>query len=293
VVDNGCSDEMAQIVRSYGDPRIVLVRQKNNGYAGGVMAAAAAATGDYFAVLDSDDQLMPSFVEVMLAQVEAHPELAAVGCDAHLFRDEDGGLFGRGYLRSIGARVPHAAGEVLTVDDVVGGRVPYYTGAIRRDAWDAVGGYQPGVEAIDESVLIWLRLASAFQVRLLPDRLARYRVRDDSLSHDPAEVEQFERALMQTFEGFAASSGNPAHARIVSAPLRRLRYHQELRRARWAFAEGDDPRALAAARRAVAQRRTARAVGVVVMMRVWPGLLRRAYPVKRWATDVVRQYVNG
>jgi glycosyltransferase involved in cell wall biosynthesis len=282
VVDNGNSDAIAAIVRSYAhDPRIRLVRQDNKGYTGGVMAAARHATGDYFCVLDSDDQLTPDYVQRMVSFLETHPEADAVGCDAHLFVDGERRSFGRGYLHSTGTRPPSPAGEVLTVDAVLGGRVPYYTGAVRREAWNAVGGYEPGVADIDESVLIWLRLATQFHVYLLPDRLARYRVREESLSRDSRKVERFESALIGTFERFAGESGDPDHLAAVEAPLRRLRYHQALRRARVAFIDGDIPAARAFARDAYTHRHTLRAAVAVGSVALAPRLLAVLYPLKQ------------
>jgi Glycosyl transferase family 2 len=289
VVDNGNSEAVASIVYSFDDKRIRLVRQENRGYTGGVMAAAAVARGDYFCVLDSDDQLMPQFAKTVLDYLDAHPEVDAVGCDAHLFLDGDERHFGRSYLRSIGSWIPSPDGEVLTVDHVLGGRVPYYTGAIRQAAWRAAGGYQPGVEGVDESVLIWLRLTSDFEVRLLPDKLARYRVREDSLSRDPDKVEEFESSLIRTFEMFGGSSMDPRHAQVVETPIRRLRYHQALRRARWAFGDGDIPASRRFARDAFAQKHTLRAGAIVLLLKLSPWLLRSAYPLKQWLGRAARR----
>jgi glycosyltransferase involved in cell wall biosynthesis len=289
VVDNGNSESIAKIVESYSDPRIRLVRQENRGYTGGVMAAAAVARGDYISVLDSDDQLMPEFVHTMLKYIDAHPEVDAVGCDAHLFHDGDERPAGRGYLHSIGSRVPSADGDLLSVDDVLAGRVPYYTCAIRKAAWQEVGGYQPGVDGVDESVLIWLRLAGAFEVRLLPAKLARYRVREDSLSREPDKVEGFEESLIHTFEQFAAESADAQHQHIVQAPVRRLRYHQALRRARWAFSDGDIGAARRFARDALAQQRTLRAVAIVLLLKFTPRLLRSVYPLKQRLGQAARR----
>lgn len=289
VVDNGNDDAIAAIVSAHDDERIRLVRQPNKGYTGGVMAAAAVATGEYVSVLDSDDQLTPHFVAVMLDELRTHPDSGAVGCDAHLFTDDDDQPYGRGYLHSIGIRPPVPGGRILTVEDVLAGRVPYYTSVIRRTSWEAVGGYDPGIDGIDESVLIWLRLASRFSVRLLRDKLARYRVREDSLSRDPAKVEAFEKALIHTFELFADQSDDPRHTRIARGPVRRLRYHQALRRARRAFAEGDSRSALRCAQQAVAQRPTPRAVAVVVLLRVAPRILTHAYPLKQRLEQAARR----
>ncbi|WP_369255713.1 glycosyltransferase family 2 protein [Geodermatophilus amargosae] len=282
VVDNGNSDTIASIVRrSSRDERVRLVRQENRGYRGGVMAAAAVACGDHLCVLDSDDEVMPEFTATVLDHLDAHPSVAAVGCDAQLVLDGDERPALRSYLESLGSRPPADGGDVLTVEDVLGGRVPYYTGAIRRDAWEAVGGYEPGVEDVDESVLIWLRLARDFEVHLLPDRIARYRVRDGSLSRDPGKLEEFERSLIRTFEVFAEQSGDPQHRSIAQTPVRRLRYHRALRRARWSFVDGDVDAARRLVRYAHAQRATLRAGAVLLLLHLPSGLLTRLHPLQQ------------
>jgi glycosyltransferase involved in cell wall biosynthesis len=279
VVDNGNSDTIAAIVREFADDaRVRLVRQENRGYEGGVMAAAAVARGDYFCVLDSDDEVMPEFTATVLDFLDGHPSVDAVGCDAHMVLDGDERPSLRSYLQSIDCRPPAEGGEVLTVEQVLSGRVPYYTGAVRAEAWRAVGGYEPQGEC---DVLLWLRLASRFDVRLLPDKLGRYRVRDESASRRPDRIEEFESSLIRTFERFAEESGEPRHRAIAQSPVRRLRYHQELRRARWAFVDGDIASARRHARDAREQRGTLRAAAVVLLLQLSPGLLTRIHPLKQ------------
>ena len=285
VVDNGRSEEMAEIVGSYAsDPRIHLVRQENRGYVGGLTAAAEVATGDYLCPLDSDDQVTPDFVEVVAGVLTARPQIAAVGCDAHLFLHESGLPYGRGYLHSIGVAAPPPQGRRVEFEDVLAGMVPYYTAAISRRAWDAVGGYAAGSDQVDESVDIWLRLVEYGEVVLLPDRLARYRVREDSLSRDPASVEQFERALIHTFELHAELTGRPENVAAMERTTSRLRYHQALRRARWALVDGNIEDARRFVRDGLAERRTARLLAVAVLIRVAPRLLRRIHPWKERIT---------
>ena len=292
VVDNGRSDEVADIVGTYlRDARVSLIRQNNRGYTGGVMAAAAVARGDYLCVLDSDDLLRPDYVRTVRHCLQAHPDVDALGCDASLFVDGEQGFFGRGYLRSLGIRPPSRAGEALTVVDVLGGRVPYYTAAIRREAWDAVGGYEPGVPDIDESVLIWLRLAAQYEVRLIPDRLGVYRVREQSLSRDPAKVERFESSLIRTFEMFAEETRRPELRRAAARPVRRLRYHQALRRARWCFIDGDLEAARSFALEAYRHQRTVRAAAVIGVLRLPPRVLASVYPAKQRLSALGRRAI--
>ncbi len=293
VVDNGNSDEIASIVTSFAaeDPRVRLVRQENRGYAGGVMAAAAVARGDWFCVLDSDDGVMPEFTATLLDFLDGHPTVDAVGCDAYMVLDGDAQPSRRSYLQSFDCSPPAADGDVLTLEQVLAGRVPYYTGAIRKQVWQAVGGYEDGVES---DVLIWLRLARDFDVRLLPERLGRCRVREQSLSRDPARIEDFESSMIRTFEAFAQQSCDPRHLAIAQARVRRLRYHQDLRRARWAFLSGDIPAARRFAHDARAQRATLRVAAVVVLLKLSPRLLTRVHPIKQqlaWGAHRTRQRV--
>ena len=282
VVDNGNSNAMAAIVKFYAnDSRIKLIRQVNQGYAGGFMAAAAVASGAYVCPLASDDLLMPDYVETMGKFLDAHPEVDAVGCDAYMFFDGEQRSFGRGYLRSIGEKAPPIGGERLTVNDVLGGRVPYYGGAIRREAWDAVGGYAPGVPDVEVDVLSWLRLALDFHVHLLPNRLARCRVRADSVSRHPQNRENFERRMIGTFEGFATASGRPEHLVAVEPMLRRFKYHQALRRARWSLLEGDISSARRFSREAYAQKHTFRAAIAICLLTLSPRLLIAVHPLKQ------------
>lgn len=286
VVDNGMSDELAAIVRSFSatDERVRLVRQENKGYRGGVMAAATAAVGDYVCVLDSDDQLMPEFCARVGDVLDSDPNIAAAGVDAYRFSAPEELNLPVAYMRSIGITATADPAQRLSFREVISGRVPYYTAAIRRDAWDAVGGYEPGVDDVDESVLIWCRLTEQFDVRLLPDRLARYRIRPDSLSRQPEKVEAFERELMKSFSAAADESTKPAHRTTVDETLRGLRYHQAIRRARQSLLDGDKVGARAAARAAYSERRTLRSAGILTAVTVAPGLLIVIHPLKQRAT---------
>lgn len=290
VVDNGNSDAMAAIVREYADdPRIKLIRQENRGYVGGVMAAANGAKGDYLCVLDSDDQLMPEYCAEIIKVLDADTRVDAVGVDASRMAC-DGAEHVIGYLRSIGSRVRIDPHKDLELADVLGGLVPYYTAAIRREAWDAVGGYDPGIPDVDESVVFWLRLVRKYNVRVIPSRLARYRLRNDSLSRDPANVEAFEAELERAFTTVEPST--PKEADALDATLRRIRYWKRLRQARAALLAGDGRTARRMAADAFAQRRTLRTVVVLLTVTVAPGLLRRIHPAKQRSAELVERFVS-
>ncbi|MEC3955854.1 glycosyltransferase family A protein [Nocardia sp. CDC153] len=283
VVDNGMSDEIAEIVESYReDPRIRLVRQENKGYDGGVMAASAVATGRAVVVLDSDDQVMPEFCETIQAVFDAEPGIDAIGCDAYRF-DDTGADLPVAYYRSTNVKQKPDPAHRLTLTDLLGGLMPYYTAAIRRPAWDAVGGYDRGGQELHESVAIWIRMVGRYDIRVLPQRLARFRIRGDSLTRDPAKVYAFMEELERSFSW--AAPADPEAKAALDKTLRTFRYWVLLRKAQQALLAHDDAEARRSARAAFAQRKTFRAAAVTAAVTVAPGALRKVHPLKQQVSE--------
>jgi glycosyltransferase involved in cell wall biosynthesis len=73
VVDDGSTDGTASLIEG-SDPRLVLIRQKNQGVNGARNAAMLRARGDYIAFLDSDDEWLPHHLELSVAFFQAHPK---------------------------------------------------------------------------------------------------------------------------------------------------------------------------------------------------------------------------
>jgi glycosyltransferase involved in cell wall biosynthesis len=281
VVDNGPSDAIAEIVGRYrDDPRVRLVRQENSRLIGGITTAAEVSSGRYLVPLDSDDLLEPTFCHRMADVLERRPEIDVLSCDANVFRDRDPQNLAGSFLRK-----RYGLEHRLTLADMIGDHdvIPYFA-AFRREAWMAAGGYAEGTDLV-EDIALYLRLIGAgFDVRVLPERLTRYRLRDDSASREPSGVEEFESACERVYLAAAVESGDAATMALFDRRLRGFRYEQALRRARWAFVKGDVRSARVAARAAFAQRRTARSTAVLVGITVAPGVLRAIRPAKRALT---------
>lgn len=278
VVDNGMSDDIAAIVARFADdPRVKLIRQENRRLAGGIAAAAAAATGRYLVPLDSDDMLTPDFCERMAAVLDAHPHIDVLSCDSFLFGDDHDLDFARSFLR----RTTGLAHR-LTLADLIGDHdvVPYFA-AFRREAWFAGGGYTASDNLVEDIALFLRLVGSGHDVRVLPERLTRYRVRSDSSSRDPSSIEAFEHSRERVYVEAANRSGDPETLRVLEQRLRGLRYERALRRARWAFMKNDLATAKLAAREAFRQRRTARSAIVLVGLGVAPSALKRIHPAKQ------------
>jgi len=80
VIDDGSTDGTGDVVRSFHDQRIRLLRHgANQGIARARNAGVDAARGDYLAFLDSDDVALPERLAEQVGFLDAHPDHVAVG----------------------------------------------------------------------------------------------------------------------------------------------------------------------------------------------------------------------
>src|SRR3954469_18766238 len=83
VVDDGSKDDTAALIaKRYGnEPRAKYHYKKNGGAASAKNHGLSPATGDYVAVLDSDDLWYPWKVELQLAWMRQNPEVGMTWTD--------------------------------------------------------------------------------------------------------------------------------------------------------------------------------------------------------------------
>lgn len=91
IVSDNCSSENPQaLVESFQDPRIRFYRNSTNiGLFANAIEAFKKARGKYAASLNDDDKWQPDFLEKLVPQLEANPELTIAFSD-HYTIDENG-----------------------------------------------------------------------------------------------------------------------------------------------------------------------------------------------------------
>ena len=80
VIDDGSTDETADIAKSFGDPRIIYHRQENAGQGPARNHGMRLARGDFITFLDADDYYLPSKIEEQVLALLEHPEPSACYC---------------------------------------------------------------------------------------------------------------------------------------------------------------------------------------------------------------------
>jgi glycosyltransferase involved in cell wall biosynthesis len=163
VVDDGSTDDTAEIVRGYGDA-VRYIWQQNQGQAGARNTGIEAATGNWIALLDSDDLFLPDRLRRAAETIEANPQLIVVySAFDYLYED--------GTRRFFPAFPAHRLWPALRYRSPI---LPSTT-TIRRNELLAGGGFH---KVFIEDWDLWFRLIrthSASGFREIPESLLLYR----------------------------------------------------------------------------------------------------------------------
>jgi len=87
IVDDGSSDETAEIARSWerADSRFRLVGTAHGGIVSALLTGIRECRGELIARMDADDLMQRRRLEKQRAALEAHPDWAGTGCHVRLF----------------------------------------------------------------------------------------------------------------------------------------------------------------------------------------------------------------
>jgi len=89
IINDGSTDDTEKIIRSFKDPRIVLINQDNKGIASALNAGLYIARADYVARFDADDICYPNRLKVQYDFITSYPQYSIVG-SAVDYADADG-----------------------------------------------------------------------------------------------------------------------------------------------------------------------------------------------------------
>jgi glycosyltransferase involved in cell wall biosynthesis len=278
IVDDGSTDDTADIVRRFAasDNRIRLLRQDNRGLAAARNTALRHARGGFIALLDSDDLWEPRFLEAQVALLEQRPEIDIVTGNGWTLGSHEDGQPARPWPDS--RPTPDLwtiLGDELSV---------FIMSVFRRRVYDTIGGFDEMLRT-NEDFDFWLRAALAgFKFARNDEPLGHYRRRDDSLS--ASEVRMLRGALRVYYKHRPTLLHHPGALRLLDDRVQRFEADLIAAEARDAINQKDFTsvgRHISALR----ERRGGAKLGLVMLLARWmPGLLWRAYQIRRKAQAV-------
>jgi N-acetylglucosaminyl-diphospho-decaprenol L-rhamnosyltransferase len=162
VVDNASSDGTAEVARAHAPSARVIEMERNCGFGGACAAGVEASAAPLILFLNPDAAPAPGSIEALrqtaaerpgwgawqaLVVMEGGERVNTLGGKIH--------YLGFGWAGGCGTRVAEVGPDPV--------EVPFASGAamvIRRDAWEAVGGFEPSYflygEDLDLSLRLWL-----------------------------------------------------------------------------------------------------------------------------------------
>jgi glycosyltransferase involved in cell wall biosynthesis/LmbE family N-acetylglucosaminyl deacetylase len=174
VVDDGSTDETAQVVAGFGE-RVRYIYQENAGACAARNNGFAISRGDYITFLDSDDSMLLHNLEILVGLLDARPEVGIAYGWGYFYRQVNGQRELMDYQRIYGEIPPQLdapwegaerypsgttiEGKILPqllLEDsmLLGGNL------IRRACVEAVGGFDTSISYM-EHWDFYLRLAQA------------------------------------------------------------------------------------------------------------------------------------
>lgn len=178
IVDDGSTDDSAEVARSlvarYPERRMRLVEQANAGVSAARNTGIAAATGRYILPLDADDVIAPTMLEKTTAILDGDPAITIASTDVFAFTEDD--------LPPQVLPLPAYSKDLLLQRLIM-----FYCSLYRREAWEAVGGYNEAMRA-GEDWDFWIGCAEqGFEAHHIHEPLFGARNKDTGLHLEAAE----------------------------------------------------------------------------------------------------------
>jgi GT2 family glycosyltransferase len=88
VIDDGSQDQSLEILAGFTDRRLRLFQQANQGAHAAINRGLSAASGNYLAILNSDDAYHPQRLEKLVSLLKARPEVGLAGSYIQLINQQ-------------------------------------------------------------------------------------------------------------------------------------------------------------------------------------------------------------
>jgi glycosyltransferase involved in cell wall biosynthesis len=197
VVDDGSSDNTADVIAALGDSRIRYVRQAHSGLpAVGRNTGMQLANGEYIAFLDSDDLWLSDKLASQVELMDSHPELALSYTNCYRFKADPTRYHPVPMLQPQAMLSGHAFDQLYACQ-----AIPNLTVMLRSSVRDEVGQFDedPQLKA-NEDYEYWLRIAARFPIDHLPQPLALYREHAAGISKAAVATNQAKLYLIELLD---------------------------------------------------------------------------------------------
>jgi len=176
IIDDGSTDNSAEIIKEFSDVRIRFFQERNRGLATALNHGIHLAQCDWIARMDADDIALPQRLQYQWEYVCSHPDVVAVGGVVHLI-DAKGHSLGRSGI----SPCDHEGILTNLLSPATGYALFHPTVMMRKEAVVNCGGYRKEFSRSQDKDL-WLRLSRVGKLKSLPEAVLLLRKHNQCVS---------------------------------------------------------------------------------------------------------------
>jgi len=175
IIDDGSTDNTADIVRSFNDSRIVFIRQSNGGVASALNNGLQHARAEYIARFDADDICYANRLKTQYEFVMKNPEYIVVGSGADYVDANGDFVFSYDLAGYTDEQIKNLSYSVCPFI--------HSTVLLRKSVFLGVGGYNEHAHSFEDHFL-WSQIKEKGKFYNLSQSLIKVRLNPESVTVD-------------------------------------------------------------------------------------------------------------
>lgn len=272
VINDGSPDtpELERTLAPYMS-RIVYLKQENGGVSAARNTGIRAARGSLIAFLDGDDVWLPNYLEIQVKRIQADPSIDVLYPNVLMFGDssEDGEEFMTTCPSNGEVTFERLLRQECNVSNC---------SIVRKETIIRAGLFDESLRSVEDFDL-WLRvIKGGGRIAYHRDVLARYRRRQGSLTADPVWLSEHILSVLAKVK--QRDDLTPSERAAVENRYEHFHALLRLHEGKHAFFSGDIAGAIKGLTEANRFFRNKKTAFTLMMLRVAPRLLLRAYDLR-------------
>ena len=272
VINDGSPDtEALEKALAPYQSRIVYLKQENRGVSAARNLGISTARGPLIAFLDGDDTWLPEYLQIQVARIQADPTIDVLYPNVMMFGDSSEA--GEEFMA-----ICPSNGEVTFERLLLQECNVSNCSIARRETIMRAGLFDESLRSVEDFDL-WLRvIKQGGRIVYHRDVLARYRRRHGSLTADPVWLSEHILVVLKKVQ--QTMDLTPSEKATLEAQLQHFHAMLRLQEGKRAFFSGDTKGAINGLTEANQFFRNRKVSFTLMMLRVAPKLLLRAYDLR-------------
>lgn len=198
ITDDGSSDDSVDEINKFSDHRINLFCfTENHGACVAIEKCLNEASGEYIALLNSDDIFLPNKLEKQVHFLDSHPDIGAVFGFAQIINENGFPLADKkNSHHRIFEKPNRTSHEWLNYFFHKGNCLCHPTLLIRKKCYDKIGNYDKRLAQLPDYDF-WIRLCMKYDIHILQEPLIKFRIREQKANMSGKRPDSIKRGFFE------------------------------------------------------------------------------------------------